>query len=128
MHCFSVPVQPNAELVKKQLKEKLGTLSIQHMEQSQVIKPGSTFNMMFALIDPVSKEVVPGLQDVKIRAISTNNWFHEEAAVETKVPGVYHCNFKFENSGVYYLYVECLSRDLKFNNPQYLVINVIETD
>ncbi len=125
LHCFSVGVQPDKETIQEELREKLGTLAVRHMEQSHVIKPGSSFNMMFALIDPISNEVVPGLDDVRIRKVSPNSWFEEGEAVESNVPGIYNYSMKFEDSGVYYLYVECLSRELPFNNPQYLVIKVI---
>lgn len=126
LHCFSVGVQPDSEVVKDKLKENLGALAVHHKKQSNVIEPGSTYDMMFVLFDPIKNEPVTGLQDVRVRGVSSGNSFVEGAAKESKVPGVYHYKIKFENSGVYYLYVECLSRELPFNNPQYLVLKVTD--
>jgi len=125
LHCFSVGVRPNEQLVEEQMQEKLGTLSVHHVKQSQVLKSGASFKMMFVLFDPIKKEPVTGLEDVRVRGVSPGNWFLEGDAEESEVPGVYQYNMKFEDKGIYYLYVECLSRDLKFNNPQYLIVKVI---
>ena len=126
LHCFSVAVQPDKIAIQKHLKENLGSLAIHHMKQPQVIEAGSSYDMRFVLFDPVKNEPVTGLQDVRVRGISPGNWFHEDSVKESKIAGVYHYNIKFEESGVYYLYIECLSRDLPFNNPQYLVLKVTD--
>jgi len=126
LHCFSVGVQPDKDAIQEKLKDNLGTLSVHHLKQAQVIEPGSSFDMMFVLFDPIKNEPVIGLQDVRVRGVSSGNWFQEGLAKESEVKGVYHYNMKFEDSGVYYLYVECLSRELTFNNPQYLVLKVTD--
>jgi len=125
LHCFSVAVQPDERTLQAELREKLGSLAVHHLEQSHVTEPGKPFNMMFALIDPISNETVSGLEDVRIRRVSPDNGFQEGMAVESNTPGIYSYSTKFDDTGVYYLYVECRSRDLKFSNPQYLVIKVI---
>jgi YVTN family beta-propeller protein len=124
LHCFSVAVQPNENLLEDQIKEKFGALSVHHMDQANVIEKGSTYNMMFALTDPMSNEMVSGLEDVRIRSVSPDNWFHEGAAVESNTPGIYSYQLDFEDPGIYYLYVECLSKELEFNNSQFLIIQV----
>ncbi|MDF1695929.1 MAG: YncE family protein [Saprospiraceae bacterium] len=125
LHCFSVGVKPNEESIKEQLKAELGSIAVHHVKEEQVVKSGDSYNMMFVLFDPIKNEPITGLQDVRIRGTSSGNWFHEGQATESGVPGVYKYNLKFDESGVYYLYVECLSKDLPFNNPQYLLVKVI---
>lgn len=126
MHCFSVPVRADEAQVQNELKEKLGALSVHHSKTSRVVKSGEPFNMMFVLFDPIKDEAVTGLQDVRIRGVSSSNWFHEGEAEETQVAGVYQYNTVFDEAGVYYMYVGSRSRELPFNNPQYLVVKVVD--
>lgn len=126
IHCFSVGVMPNEDKVQEHLKNELGTLSIQHFDQPLEIQAGDSFNVLFALTDPTKNEQVSGLDDVKVRCISSSNMFYEGEAKETDTPGIYNSTIKFDQSGVYFIYVGCKSKNLDFTNPQYLILKVLE--
>ena len=124
-HCFKVNVKEDEALELERLEERMGTVSVEFILPSNKLKQKTEIPLLIRVIDPTTKEVVSGLEDIRIRSTSSGNWFYEEAATETKMEGVYNSQIEFPEAGIYYIYVECPSKGLSFNNPQYVVIQAI---
>ncbi|WP_103068964.1 YncE family protein [Aquimarina sediminis] len=127
MECFAVNVLPNKEKEKKRLKEILGPISIHYLSSNNHAKVGTDVPVKFELLDVKTSKQVSELKDVKIMTMnSAGRGYHSIAVKESEIKGVYKTNLKFEEEGLHYIYVECLSRGLTFNNPQFMALYAYE--
>lgn len=124
VHCFKAAVQKDPVAEAKRMEEKLGTVSVELFREKKSAVSGEEIAVYAKMIDPVSGEVLTGLEDVKLRATSTNNWASEMDVPEAEIQGLYGGYFNFPRAGVYYIYAECQSRKLTFDNPQYMILKV----
>jgi YVTN family beta-propeller protein len=123
MECFQVEVLPDSIKEKERLSSVLGALSIKHLSMNKKPKVGEEVTLKFQMIDIKTNQPVIGLDDINVMGMmTTQNRHHRSAAKETTTEGIYEANVKFETEGVYYVYVECQSHGLSFNNPQFLVL------
>jgi hypothetical protein len=123
MECFQIKVLPDPVKEKERLKSVLGTLSIKYISTNTRPKVGETATYRFQMIDINTNQPVSGLKDINIMEVLTAQNKHDQAiAKETDVKGIYEVSLQFNEEGLYYLYVECQSRGLTFNNSQFLVI------
>lgn len=123
MTCFPVTVLPNAELELESLRNTLGPLSINYLTTQNRPKVGEEVAVAFQLKDLKTHEVVTELRDVRVMSMnSAGNGHSALRVIETETKGVYQTKLKFNKEGLYYIYVECLSRGLTFNNPQFLTL------
>lgn len=122
LHCFDANIGVNPQLEAERKEEKLGTIALELYAEGAIATPGEDFEVFVKMTDPVSGELFAGLNDVRFRATSPSNWYEEIAAPETEKEGYYGAKFKFPGPGVYYIYAECPSRKLFFNNEQFLIL------
>jgi hypothetical protein len=54
--------------------------------------------------------------------------WHKRHRTSPRDDGVYFLEFTPPRPGLYYIYLQCLSRGLKFDNGQYLVLEAIDKD
>ena len=123
MECFPVTVLPNEEKEQEILKNSLGPLSIKFMSSNNRKKVGEEVSVTFELLDIRTRELVSDLKDVRLMSMNTAGKGPRPMSVkETQTKGVYETNLTFEEEGLYYVYIECLSRGLTYNNQQFLTL------
>lgn len=123
MECFPVTVLPNKEKELEDLKNTLGPLSIKYVSAINRTKVGKDVFLQFELHDSKTHELVSELKDVRIMTMNSSGRGHHALKVEeSETKGTYTTNFRIEEEGLYYVYVECLSRGLTYNNPQFLTL------
>ncbi|MDH7448117.1 YncE family protein [Aquimarina sp. 2201CG14-23] len=121
MECFPVTVLPNEAKEKERLKNVLGPLSISYFTGNSYTKVDEEISIKFELVDLNTKQPVSSLKDVRIMTMNSAGRGHHAVTVEeSETKGIYKTNLKFEEEGLHYVYVECLSRGLTYNNPQFL--------
>jgi hypothetical protein len=54
--------------------------------------------------------------------------WHKRHLASPKGDGLYSLDFAPPRAGLYYIYLQCLSRGLGFNNNQYLVLEAVPKD
>lgn len=122
INCFDLEVDQNPQLEAARREARMGTATPQILPPSQMAQSGEEFTVFVKMIDPESGNVITDLQDVRLRATSPSNWFAEFEAVETEMDGFYGAKFTFPGPGAYYVYAECPSRKLSFDNKEYLIL------
>ena len=78
--------------------------------------------LRFRLTDEQTKAPMSGLKDVEALTTLMPGIWHKRHATSPKDDGVYVFDFTPPRPGLYYIYLQCLSRGLNFNNDQYLVL------
>ncbi|KAA1246575.1 YncE family protein [Aquimarina sp. RZ0] len=123
MECFPVTVLPNKEKEKERLKNSLGSLSINYLSPNTHPKIENEVSVIFELFDINTQKKVSELRDVRIMTMNSGGRGHHSLIVkESESKGIYETSLKFKEEGLHYIYVECLSRGLTYNNPQFLTL------
>ncbi len=123
MECFEINVLPDPSKVLERNQSLMGPLAIKYVSGSTRPKVGERINYTFQLIDLKTNQPIAGLGDVNVMdMLTTPNQHSRTAAKETTIKGIYEANIQFNQEGLYYVYVECQSRGLSFNNPQFLIL------
>ncbi len=123
MECFPVTVLRNEEMELKRLQNTLGALSINYVSVSNPPKVGEEVAITLELTDLKTRELVPELKDVRLMTMNSAGRGKSQIKVtESDTKGVYKAHVKFEEEGLHYVYVECQSRGLTYNNPQFLTL------
>ncbi|MCI0490856.1 MAG: YncE family protein [Blastocatellia bacterium] len=118
-HCFEVKVDADAALAQE--RRATQQVKIRPLIASRTIQAGKNARLQFQLTDPNTSAPQTGLDDVNILIYMPPGW-HKRYRAEAMSEGVYRIDFVPPQPGVYYVYVECQSLGLTFNNPQYLVL------
>ena len=101
----------------------MGTLVIKNPSINTRPKVGETVIYKFQISDINSGQPVSGLTDIHIMDVMTTQNKHKQtAATETEIKGTYVANLRFNDEGLYYLYIGCPSRGLDYNNTQYRIV------
>lgn len=125
VHCFDVSVEVNPELAKER---NLRPVEIQPLIKNHIVRVGEHVRLPFKLVDPTTKQPKTGLKDVRILTFLAPGIWQKRAWAQPVGEGVYEIDFVPPQSGIYYVYVECLSLGLRMSNPQYLVLQAINTE
>lgn len=119
VHCFSVRVEPNPEIVA--VKDS-GDVRIEPLIKDRVVRVGEKIRLQFKLIDTGTKRPKLGLKDLgALIFLAPGIWQNRPGAKEVE-KGIYEIEFQPPQSGVYYVYLEAPSLGLKMDNPQYLIL------
>lgn len=125
VHCFTAAVKPNPVL---EAKRRVGHLHVEHLVSRRQIGVGKDAGLRFRLTDQQTNAPVSGLTDVEVLTNLMPGVWHKRHVASPKDDGVYVLDFAPPRPGLYYIYLQCLSRGLGFNNDQYLVLEAIEDD
>ena len=119
VHCFEVGVGTNPELEEKRNARQV---NIEPLLEDRIVQVGKSIRLPFKLTDPNTNTLINDLQDVNILTfLSPGIWHKRQWAQETEA-GIYAIDFVPPESGIYYVYLECQSLGLTFNNPQYIIL------
>jgi len=123
MECFPITILADEEKEKERLTKRIGPLAIKYLTPQKLTTVGEEITITFELIDSRTMETVTGLNDVRLMTMNSFGKGNSKIIVkETKIKGTYSTRLKLEYEGVHYAYVECSSKGLSFNNPQFLVL------
>lgn len=127
-HCFEVEVGGKGNIELERAIAEQGPLKITPIFSERTAKVHKDFTVRFALHPHDQPVPITGLGDVQLLYLTNSGqWSKRESLLEnTKVAGVYEATIQFPHSGVYFLYVSCVSQGLIFNNPQYILIQAVE--
>ncbi|MEP7339358.1 MAG: cytochrome D1 domain-containing protein, partial [Acidobacteriota bacterium] len=118
-HCFEIAIEPNPELAAKRANKPV---EITPLIQDRNLKAGEPARLQFKLTDPATKQPKDDLKDLRAMAMLSPGVWHRRQDARAVGSGVYEIEFTPPQPGVYYVYLECPSLGLTFNNPQYLVL------
>jgi DNA-binding beta-propeller fold protein YncE len=125
VHCFSLTVRPNEAL---ESRRNSGKLHVEHLIERKTVGVGETVRLHFRLTDRQTNAAVSGLSDVEVLTNLMPGIWHKRHLASPRDDGLYVLDFAPPRPGLYYVYLQCLSRGLGFNNDQYLVLEAVPKD
>ncbi len=123
VHCFSATVQTNPERESTRLA---GKIKIEHLVDTRRVFVKETARLRFRIIDLQTKGAIAALSDVEVLTTLAPSTWHKRHRASPADDGTYFLDFAPPRAGLYYVYIQCLSRGLGFNNDQYLVLEAID--
>jgi len=100
LHCFSVEVEENALLHKGERP-----LEVQYLDVPFQVEAGSRLALRFKLVEPRTRKVRAGAQDVSVLYFRAPEGAKERVAARDAGEGVYEADIPLAAAGAYYLYV-----------------------
>ena len=127
--CFQINVLPDTLKEKQRRLASMGSLIIKFLSINTRPKVGEVVSCKFQMIDINTNQPVFGLKDINVmNVMTTQNKNDRTNAKETDIKGTYEANVLIDEEGLYYLYVECPSRGLTYNNSQYRMLFVSKSN
>ena len=87
---------------------------------------GNKVHLPFKLTDPSTQSPKIDLEDVNVLIYLAPGIWHKRQWAVHAGDGIYTVDFVPPQAGIYYVYLECRSLGLAFNNPQYLVLQATD--
>ena len=125
VHCFEVPVAAIPEMAAKR---KGPAAHVEPAVENRILQTGQKVRLRFRLTDPETGQPMANLRDVRFLAVLAPGIWHKRHGAEPAGDGFYEIDFAPPQSGIYYVYLECLSLGLTFNNPHYLVLQAASAE
>jgi hypothetical protein len=116
VHCFPLRIEKNPNLAA----DSAG-VQVEPLVNNRVVWVGERVRVRFKLSDSRTQEPRVGLVDVGSLIFSPGVSQQRQSAREVE-KGVYEIEFQPPQAGVYYVYLESPSADLKLDNPQFLIL------
>ncbi|HET9530978.1 MAG TPA: cytochrome D1, partial [Blastocatellia bacterium] len=121
-HCFDLTVTANPALKKR----KEIALEIEPLfKHGEVVVRKSTL-LRFKVIDPETKQPRTGLKDLGVLTFLSPGVWQKRQWARALGEGVYEIDFVPPQQGVYFIFVECPSLGVRFNQLPYSVLQARE--
>jgi YVTN family beta-propeller protein len=119
LHCFSAEAKSNPELAKKR---RQAPLRVESLLADKRIKVGEKLRLRFKLTDPATNEPKAGLRDVRVLTFLAPGTWQKRQWAESVGDGVYESEITAPEAGVYYVFFECPSLKVSYDQMQHLVL------
>ena len=123
VHCFPLQVkqapQPEGGIQSK--------VKIEGLLKDPVIRVGEKTRVRFKLTDPNTTQPKSKLRDVSALVFLAPGVWQDRPAAREVEQGLYEIEFRAPESGFYYVYLQSPSLGLTLDNPQYLILQAIDS-
>jgi YVTN family beta-propeller protein len=123
VHCFDLTVRPDPK-VKEQIAAR--AVTIEPLLAQQAFHPGEEMEMSFRLTNPGTHEPHRGLRDLRALAFRTPGTWQKRVTAEAIEDGVYRVRLTVPEAGIYYVFLESDSLQLKVNASRPLIFEAVE--
>lgn len=123
VHCFDLEVKTNPTL-------KTDTALALHLEpmiKSHQVQVGERVSLRFRLTDAETKQPKANLSDVRVLSFLAPGFNQKRQTAQARGDGVYEVSFSANESGAYYLFVECPSLKVKLNQLPLAILRAEES-
>jgi len=107
-HCFAMSVKPD-----EALRKRADPLAVETLLKDRTVPVGKPFPLRFKLTDPATQAPRADLEDVRVLLLSPGTWQRRELARPVG-GGVYEITVAVPQPGVYYVFYECPSLHVGF--------------
>ncbi|HEX4945515.1 MAG TPA: cytochrome D1 domain-containing protein [Blastocatellia bacterium] len=111
VHCFDLEVKPNPA----RQQEAPALVQLEPMIKRYQVGVGEALSLRFRLLDPITKQPKENLQDVRVLSFLAPGFNQQRQNAQARGDGVYEIQFKANEAGAYYLFIECPSLNVKLN-------------
>jgi YVTN family beta-propeller protein len=119
LHCFALSVDPNPAIKGK---GKRVAVQVELLLQEREIPVGENVRLRFRLTDPSTNQPRVGLKDVGVLALLAPGTWQKRAWAQSGGDGIYEVTVAVPRSGVYYLFVQVPSLQVRFNDLPPLIL------
>jgi hypothetical protein len=119
VNCFDMSVKPNPELRKN---DEQVPIFIQTLIEGTKIRTGESFTLQFKVIDAKTNQPRPRLKDVGVLTFLAPGTWQNRQWARSIGEGTYEVSFTPPKSGVYYVFVQCPSLGVRYNQIPYVIL------
>ena len=116
-HCFEMAVKSDPKL-----KRETEPLAVEPLLQDQRIPVGKSFPLRFRLTDPATQRSRADLQDVRVLIFLAPGTWQRRDLAHAVSDGIYEVDFTVPQPGVYYVFYECPSLRVRFQQLPGLIL------
>lgn len=121
VHCFSLEIAPDANFAKEPGPAIKVTVLPSHSE----MRAGKNYQVLFKVTDANSNKPRADLNDITVLTfLAPGIWQHRDLAKPVG-DGVYEMNFVPPQAGVYYVFFQCPSLNLKFSQLASVTLSAV---
>ena len=122
VNCFDVTITENPDLPK----QSGPAIKIEPLSDAANARVGENYNLRFKVTDSGSNERKPDLADVGVLVFLAPGIWQQRARATPLGNGLYEVNFVPPQSGVYYVFFQCPSLNVPFNQIAPLTLQAIK--
>jgi len=123
VNCFDLTVAENPNLPKPATV----AIKVERVLKEETARVGESYSLRFKVTDSSSNQPKPNLEDLGVLVfLAPGIWQHREPAKHVG-NGVYEMNFVPPQAGVYYVYFQCPSLGVQFNQITALILRAMKT-
>jgi len=102
-------------------------IKVERVLKEETARVGESYSLRFKVTDSSSNQPKPNLEDLGVLVfLAPGIWQHREPAKHVG-NGVYEMNFVPPQAGVYYVYFQCPSLGVQFNQITALILRAMKT-
>jgi hypothetical protein len=123
VNCFHLSVADNPALPKPTEV----AIKIELVANDTTVAVGRRYTMRFKVIDATTNQPRPDLADVGVLVFLAPGIWQQRETAKPVGGGIYEMNFVPPQSGVYYVYFQCPSLGIPYNQLTPLILRTIKT-
>jgi DNA-binding beta-propeller fold protein YncE len=120
IHCFDLKVQGSPK------KNQLARLRIEPLIKEQRFMSRQELALRFRAIDPESGQPLSGLRDIGVLTFLSSGTWQKRQWAQHVADGVYEVPFAPPGPGIYFVFWECPSRGVRYNQIPYLTLEALD--
>jgi YVTN family beta-propeller protein len=124
VHCFNFNVSANPNY----RSERNVAIKIEPQIREQTASVGEKYQLRFKVIDTQTNQPRPDLKDVGVLTFLAPGIWQQRQMAQPLGNGLYEINFVPPQAGVYYIYFNCRSLGIEFNQLPNLTIQATKRD
>ena len=117
--CFDMSVKPNPDLRKT---DERVPFIIQMLIQDSKIRAGEPFTLRFRALDAKTNQPTAGLKDLGVLVFLAPGIWQNRQWAKPGANGVYEISFTPPKAGIYYVFVNCPSLRVQYNQLPHLAL------
>lgn len=123
VHCFDLTVTPDPN-AKPQLARR--SIAVEPLLEKKPIHAGKELEVRFRLTDSNTQEQQRGVRDVRALAFLAPGMWQKRFALEPLEDGLYSAKLTVPEAGIYYVFLESPSLQLKVNGARPLIFEAVK--
>jgi YVTN family beta-propeller protein len=123
-HCFDLTVKANPARQEK----KKQSVHLEVLLKERRIRVGHTTPFQIRLTDPLTNQPKVGLKDVRVLAVLSPGVWQKREWARSVGDGIYEISLSVPRTGVYYLFFECLSLNLRFDQLPKVILHATDQE
>jgi YVTN family beta-propeller protein len=118
VHCFELSVEPNPVLKK----QRQAAMKVEPLLPKSGLRVGETYHLRFKLTDPETARPIAALKDVMVLTFLAPGIWQKRQWAKPLEDGLYESEFTVPQPGAYYIFWECPSLGVLYNQIPPLVM------